>query len=258
MNKLKKNWILLVGIVVALLFLTAFLVERAAPTDENFTLEQAAEAIDGYLAAYGTAIDRGWGPPERATWQEALDQDGGYFLRISHNALDRAFGWDFMFSKEQDPRARGQIRSLESPEISRTLLETVRMALNEAIINESTEDVSAQINGFFSIYPAYKPMHTGRCYDHGHDDYTFDNPGDCIAKSLSYFATFVIDQVNEGVNPKTLVQQPSEVAPDDCNCYYDWDSHCAIRFCDHNAPCSSADHPSGGKQGIAADGLCPE
>lgn len=272
MRKFTNKWVLSTGIltlgILSVLFLAAF--ERGTTGEsveeaEIFLLDEAAEAIDLYFLAYAPAIERGGGTPDQQLWQNALNYDGGYFKVIAHEAMDRALGWDFMYPLIYEPNSMGQIRNVPSRTKALVMLETVRTALKEALIDESTDEIITYMDGFFSLYPDYYPLHVGRCYAHGHEYFPYDGTAACIADGLTRLTNYVIADVGEGINPKAIIEAKAKAkaegvtAPaETCNCYYDWD--CAFTVCFRTPPCQLVDpHPIDWTPGKRpADGICPE
>jgi len=92
------------------------------------------------------------------------------------NALDRVVGWDVKFSGY--PTSTGVpplfVDSLDPIEDSvrikamEAIIEAARRGIVNGILANNPDAVSQPIEDFWQQYPDYRPMHTGRCYPHGH------------------------------------------------------------------------------------------
>lgn len=155
----------------------------------------AAEGVREYFAAFHVAAQDITGAtlPEartalRAAHGRRLTLEGHLSLRmLVLDALDVTIGWDlvtptvrFCSAAGPAPTFRGHLDAG-----TRALLAATEEALTVAIANNDASRVREPIEKFWASYPDYEPDHSGRCYDHGHDDYPYKSPAECQITELS-------------------------------------------------------------------------
>src|SRR5262249_39054540 len=130
-----------------------------------------ATAFNLYLKAYLAVAQQGGGGPDPTLLKEAmsvpLPSDWHEELQEAiQDALDVLIGFDFMRSR--DPTCPfGQCPALS--DVPFLLVDTARQALEDGIVQNNSEAVVGPIRDFWKAYQ-WVPMHTGRCYPHGHPE----------------------------------------------------------------------------------------
>lgn len=132
-------------------------------------------AIDLYFQAYMDAI-RGDGQPNEEllnaaqrvslrpsrTWHNELQ-------RVVHDALDTVLGFDFHWPQLKCSKF-GSIVGLPDTNAAVALVEHTREGFMEAILNNNPDMMEEHIMSFWRVHTEYAPLHTGRCYPHGHPE----------------------------------------------------------------------------------------
>jgi len=104
-------------------------------------------------------------------------------IDMLNNSLDRVLGFDFNISPVQE---FGNVRHVPDREQAIALIKTTRAAFLRAIEQRSGTAVRGPLAKFWASFPNYRPMHTGRCYPHGHPEQK--SPLECQVESLSRMA----------------------------------------------------------------------
>lgn len=220
-------------------------------------VEKIAVAVDLYLQAYRAAIETNGGEPDYSLWTRAVS-NSPQAAAFVHDAMDVTFGFDFVHPPALDPEvcgpadpARpGDIRAVEDVPAALALMDALREDLGRAIRELEPERVGEQMDAFWAgAYWYYHPMHTGRCYPHGHDFYT-GTPGDCIENEVEgALSIFLAEQLTgEPAAVAGLMRQCPSTGSciDRCDCY--WSSDCG-----DNGSCSGYGFCS---QSGKLDGTC--
>lgn len=130
------------------------------------------EAADLYFRAYLTAGRRGGGPPD----MELIDRVSQIRLPMNwhlelidavHRSLDVTLGWDFM-KCNVDATCFGQVPRLGDD--AAALIDAAREGFVAGLRDNDPNAVVEPIRSFWSRTESFAPMHTGRCYPHGHPD----------------------------------------------------------------------------------------
>ncbi len=131
-----------------------------------------AEAADLYFRAYLTAGRRGGGSPD----MELIDRASQVRLPMNwhlelidavHRSLDVTLGWDFM-KCNVDATCFGQVPRLGDD--AAALVDAAREGFVAGLRDNDPDAVVEPIQSFWSRTESFAPMHTGRCYPHGHPD----------------------------------------------------------------------------------------
>jgi hypothetical protein len=157
-------------------------------------LSAVSAAIDAYFDAFtessrnltGTAVPAAAGRLRVANAQR-LSLDGHVAVRnLALDALDLAIGFDLVRENERLCPVAGPVPTVRGDMTlaSDALVDAVRQGLENAIELNDPAQVVAPLQAFWATYPSYAPHHTGRCYDHGHADYTYVSPLDCQMTEL--------------------------------------------------------------------------
>jgi hypothetical protein len=163
---------------------------RSARSVSRDQAPAVAEALDGYLLAYREAVAKqGGGPPDPELWGRALSTTSDAWRLelpgVAATVLDVTLGFDFMHPNARLGLAdRGAIRSVEDRAAAGALLDAVRAGLRAQILGDP-EMLPALLRVFWQEHPTYHPMHTGRCWNHGHPDHPYASPEECQVDSLS-------------------------------------------------------------------------
>jgi hypothetical protein len=140
-----------------------------------------AKVTDLYFQAYLAVLPAGGGFPDKSfidatsavgisdEWRQEL-------LSAVVNALDRVVGWDVKFSgyptlTSAPPLFVDSFDPIEDSSrisIMEAIINSARTGIVNGIIANNPDAVSQPIKDFWGEYPDYRPMHTGRCYPHGH------------------------------------------------------------------------------------------
>ena len=131
-----------------------------------------AEAADLYFQAYLAAGRSGGGPPDRSFVERAaaLRLPMNWHLELIdavHRSLNVTLGWDFM-PCTFDETCFGQVPRLS--EDAAALIDAAREGFVAGLRDNDPRAVEAPIRDFWSRTESYEPMHSGRCYPHGHPD----------------------------------------------------------------------------------------
>ncbi len=215
-------------------------------------------AVDAYLVAYRDGILARELQPTDAMWAKAtaaaspLSASADFDVRrLVASLLDDALGFDFVqptsdglehgngdgstvFNKGR--AVHGFFRSVPDEATSAALIEAVRAGVAAAFEKNDSRYATGPIVGFFSKYPDYHPMHTGRCYPHGHADYsqTAKTPADCVSDEVRRGAGYLLRHAHDiaaATVTKTAVQEQRWYPYGNCGCYWsgdcpDWGSYC--------------------------------
>jgi hypothetical protein len=68
---------------------------------------------------------------------------------------------------------------------TRALFDAAREGVVAALRGNDPSRVEEPLRAFWKRYPGYKPDHTGRCYDHGHEDYPYDSALACQVAEIT-------------------------------------------------------------------------
>lgn len=153
----------------------------------------AAGAIDLTLLAYASAIETGTLVPDEgmlasarasvteASWDE-LDA-------MVDTSLDLTFGFDFLHPNPNLGLVdHGAFRSIGDPDAALDLVTALRDGFRETLLHRDIHAMEREIGEFWLVHEDYEPMHTGRCYPHGHLDYESASPAECQEEALTSMA----------------------------------------------------------------------
>jgi hypothetical protein len=151
-----------------------------------------AEAADLYFRAYLTAGRRGGGPPDTALIERAsrLRLPMNWHLELIdavHRSLDVTLGWDFM-KCNVDETCFGQVPRLGDD--AAALVDAAREGFVAGLRDNDPDAVDEPIRSFWSSTERFAPMHTGRCYPHGHPD--VPDPATCQIEELKADLTLLL------------------------------------------------------------------
>ena len=104
-------------------------------------------------------------------------------IDMLNNSLERVLGFDFNISPVQE---FGNIRHVPDREQAIALIQATRAAFQGALERRSGAAVREPLTKFWASFPNYRPMHTGRCYPHGHPEQK--SPVECQVDALSRMA----------------------------------------------------------------------
>ena len=197
--------------------------------------EEPLEILDRYLLAYRQVLAEysGKGMPTWETWESALDGGDPEYVRMANNVMDALFGFDFVRPLALDPSycsirpydqtVAGSFRIGKADlSVELELLDSFRAGLRAAI---DGGDKLAEMVRLMELHHRkwnYHPMHSGRCYPHGHEtadgtpNFPYPNPAWCI-----------VDQAQRLVPALAAKRTGPAYEPlsfgGDCDCYYWWD-----------------------------------
>lgn len=137
--------------------------------------QSVANAVDLYFQAYMEPITRGGGRPNEELLRaaQAIRLGRIWHKELQENvrsALDAVLGFDF---HPPNPICRTDFGTIGVSNIPAAvaLVEETRMGFREAILENNADVIERHIMAFWSEFPEYVPMHTGRCYPHGHPEF---------------------------------------------------------------------------------------
>lgn len=89
-------------------------------------------------------------------------------------ALDAVLGWDFdyptAYLRSLDGDYLGNIRAVDGVQDGYAIVDTVRRGFITALETRNPEAIVELLTRFWHENPSYRPLHTGRCYPHGHQE----------------------------------------------------------------------------------------
>lgn len=134
---------------------------------------EATELLTLAFDAYEQPILAGGGHPNPALWAQidaaAATPKLAFAARVAvYEALDATLGFDLNLAEPSEPGGMGNIRGVPDPQATVALLHATRDAVVGAIADHDPDAVAAPLQAFWAQHPGYHPMHTGRCYPHGH------------------------------------------------------------------------------------------
>jgi hypothetical protein len=141
-------------------------------------------AFDSYLPSLGTP----GGLQDRALLAEMRSQAPSQELadlvqEMTYGFMDIAVGFDVQPAEPGTPEGMANVRGSLDPEASVAMLLAVRTGVRGALEGRDPELVGPPIAQFWVEHPDYAPMHTGRCFPHGHVDGAED-PASCQVEEL--------------------------------------------------------------------------
>jgi len=152
-------------------------------------VENVAKAISLYFDAYIRAIENGGGLPDQGLLREAeriplLAEWHRDLKRFIHDQLDVLLGFDFMAPCGNGYKL-GNIRAVPDIMAAKALVTAGKTGIVNAILQNDPEAVVRPLEEFWDSFPNYRPMHTGRCYPHGHPEVkTLEDIKNCQITSL--------------------------------------------------------------------------
>lgn len=169
---------------------------------EPDTLPAAAiDAVVAWFDAFEETAAGDGGPPnlDQVARAQSAPLSANQHLavqRIVYNALDRALGFDFVGPQrcpgsarkgELAPNGLGMLRMSrqEAPDGSLQIIGAVREGIVAALEADNPKLIEEPIRVFWRQYPNYRPHHTGRCWDHGHQDYPYRSAEDCQIQEIT-------------------------------------------------------------------------
>lgn len=173
-------------------------------------------AISKYFQAYLVPVARGEGRPDETWLREAVNvrihanaQVGNLWhsvlQELVHNALDIVLGYDFEGIRSPVLTVQdfgfGNIRGLRDPVAATALVRATYLGIKGAVERRSSNEISKNIREFWVRYPRYVPMHTGRCYPHGHPGQT--DALTCQIDALVRLVEVVLARDGEPTRPPT-------------------------------------------------------
>ena len=108
-------------------------------------------------------------------------------INLLNNSMERVLGYDFNISPVQE---FGNIRLVPSRIQAVALIKATRASLLHAINQQSSHAVRKPLTKFWEKFPNYRPMHTGRCYPHGHPEQR--SALECQVEGLSRIAKALV------------------------------------------------------------------
>jgi hypothetical protein len=148
-------------------------------------------AVDDYYQAFLAAAMGGGGLPDAEISARAQGKSlslEGHFAaqQIVNDSLDVVLGFDFLRPQIMFCHGFGQIFSFRSfyPREAEELVDATRRGVVDAIRAKEPARVGGPIRGFWAKHPNYRPLHTGRCFPHGHPDFPYKAPADCQIREL--------------------------------------------------------------------------
>lgn len=138
--------------------------------------QSVANAVDLYFQAYMEPITTGGGRPNEEllraaqavrlsrTWHKELQEN-------VRSALDAVLGFDFLPPTPICPTDFGNISTIPDIRAALAIVEETRMGFVDAIVENNADVIESHIMMFWEEHPGYVPMHTGRCYPHGHPEF---------------------------------------------------------------------------------------
>lgn len=220
--------------------------------------EEVAATLDLYFQAYRVPVVAGTGSPDPELWRQAVARGGPRYTQLVHDALDVALGFDFVHPPSLDPmfctRAPeaddrpGLIRAVE-PVAATAMLDAVAAAVHEAVVASDPRRVTPRMMlSFWSTqHGSYHPMHTGRCYPHGHVEYT-EPFWECVDGSLEGLVHLFLEDVQRR-RPTTFSDEELDGG---CNCYVPADCDSTGFVCGNYGGCTANDKLDGKCQKKAA------
>lgn len=102
---------------------------------------------------------------------------------MTYGFMDIALGFDVQPAEPGTPDGVANVRGSLDPEASVAMVLAVRTAVRGALEGRDPELVGPPVAQFWVENPDYAPMHTGRCFPHGHVDGA-ENPVSCQIEEL--------------------------------------------------------------------------
>src|SRR5262249_11664642 len=134
------------------------------------TPEMMAEVANTWFEAYLKPID---GLPDADIVQRAESFPLPLIAhesikRAVHNALDRILGFDIRLNSIE-------LAGISSPlnPTAAALVSATRDGFTAALRDQNPDKVVEPLETFWREHPDFKPMHSGRCYPHGHKGVTY-------------------------------------------------------------------------------------
>jgi len=170
-----------------------------------------AKSIELWFSAYiATGKGRRAGMPDESLIKQALEVSlpvpAQRAIRDTvFSALDYTIGFDFLHPHDDclayDAACMGQFRIALAP-AGVKLLESVREGFIDTLQNGDVSRFDGQLRKFWHSNPKYAPFHTGRCYPHGHTEYTRAGltPLTCQSSGLSKW----LKQILSGTTPSSV------------------------------------------------------
>jgi hypothetical protein len=159
---------------------------------------EIAKSLEYYFDAYIEAGTGEGGLPDEGLLSRA--QSARLTLRehreiqaLVDHALDLILGFDTIPPSIETPlRQIPSFKGRGYPE-AREFLEGVRDSIVKSVLSGDVDSIEAAVSKFWSNNPNFHPLHTGRCYPHGHvePEYVWKNAADCqtdlVQKSVRGF-----------------------------------------------------------------------
>ena len=161
-----------------------------------------ARSADRWFQSYIAAAQDAMRMPDSASLVEALrvPLTLGWHREIRqavYNSIDLTMGFDFQPPEGDcfayDPRCIGRFRVELSTE-GVQLLEALRQGFTQAIRESQPSAVEEPLRAFWNSN-SLAPLHTGRCYPHGHPDFQYRSPADCQVDGLTRILKVLLAEI---------------------------------------------------------------